>query len=101
MIKRLAYVYTSHAGVREHFELPADYDRFHEWVLKTGANSEDRSAFERHHAVVKWYLSNMSFANRQGMFQTIVWQDVPECAVTVEHHEVPTTAPIKITNWFH
>lgn len=98
MIKRQAQVYTNHAGMREQFELPADYDRFHEWVLKTAAKAINRAAFDRHYAIVKWYLSNISLANRNGMYQAVIWRDEEDgAAVVVEHHELEVCGPVQVT----
>ncbi|WP_040829795.1 hypothetical protein [Nocardia jiangxiensis] len=91
-MKRLAHVYTKHADTREHFELPEDYDRFHAWVSEHENSARDPYAFGKSYDIVKWYLSNMSFANRQGMYQVIVWQDEGESPVTVEHHRVKAIA---------
>jgi hypothetical protein len=86
VIKRFAHVYTKHAGAQEHFRLPEQYDKFRSWIDEHQASAADPYAFGRGHAIVKWYLSNMSYANGQGMYQVITWQDQGRSVVTVEHH---------------
>lgn len=97
MIKRFAHVYTKHAGQHEHFQLPEEYDDFHDWVVKHQASAVDPYAFSKSYEIVRWYLQHMSFANRQGMYQAIVWQDEGDSAVTVEHHRLKVSEPIRVS----